>query len=209
MLEAKSPQPAETDAVEAESSPLRRRRRLEFMPQDKKRLYFLLVLLLLSILMLILTFVGRVTGSDTILGIVAVFSSGIMGALSPVWPMAGPLAAFVFASLGLNPVLAAFAAGIAEPIGLMPYYSGGYGVKKTLAKIKGYSRVENWMSRRGGTTALFLACAIPGPWNKPAAAISGSAKYPFYKFFLVCFIGTTIKCFGYAVAGYLVYRAAF
>ncbi len=101
------------------------------------------------------------------------------------------------------------AAGIAEPIGLTPYYSGGYGVKKTLAKMKGYSRVENWMSRRGGTVALFLSCAIPGPWNKPAAAISGSTKYPFYKFFLVCFVGTTIKSFGYAFAGYLVYRAAF
>ena len=209
MVEVKSPQPAESDTVEAESSPVGRRRRLEFMPQDKKRLYFLLLLLLLSILMLILTFVGRVTGSDTILGIVAVFSMGIMSALSPVWPMAGTLAAFVFASLGLHPVLAALAAGIAEPIGLTPYYSGGYGVKNKLEKIKGYSRVENWMSRRGGTAALFLSCAIPGPWNKPAAAISGSAKYPFYKFFLVCFVGTTIKCFGYAVAGYLVYRAAF
>ena len=209
MLEDKSPQPPETHAVEEESSPVRRRKRLEFMPQDKRRLYFLLLLLALATLMLILTFVGRVTGSDTILGIVAVFSMGIMSALSPVWPMAGTLAAFVFASLGINTVLAAFAAGIAEPIGLTPYYSGGYGVKNTLAKIKGYSRVENWMSRRGGTTALFMACAIPGPWNKPAAAIVGSTKYPFYKFFLVCFIGTTIKSFGYAVAGYLVYRAAF
>jgi membrane protein YqaA with SNARE-associated domain len=209
MLEAKSPQPAETDAVEAESSPVRWRQRLEFMPQDKKRLYFLLLLLALSTLMLILTFVGRATGSDTILGVVAVFSMGIMSALSPVWPMSGTLACFVFASLGLNPLLAALVAGIAEPIGLTPYYSGGYGVKNTLAKMKGYSRVENWMSRRGGTVALFLSCAIPGPWNKPAAAISGSTKYPFYKFFLVCFVGTTIKSFGYAFAGYLVYRAAF
>jgi membrane protein DedA with SNARE-associated domain len=179
------------------------------MPKDKKRLYFLLLLLALSTLMLILTFVGRATGSDTILGIVAVFSMGIMSALSPVWPMSGTLACFVFASLGLNPLLAALVAGIAEPIGLTPYYSGGYGVKKTLAKMKGYSTVENWMSRRGGTVALFLSCAIPGPWNKPAAAISGSTKYPFYKFDLVCFVGTTIKSFGYAFAGYLVYRAAF
>jgi len=182
---------------------------MEFMPQNKKHLYFLLVLLALSTLMLILTFIGRATGSDTILGFVTIFSTGIMSALSPVWPMAGTLAAFVFASLGLNPVLAAFAAGIAEPIGLTPYYSGGYGVKNKMAKLKGYSRVENWMSRRGGTVALFLSCAIPGPWNKPAAAISGSTKYPFYKFFLVCFVGTTIKSFGYAFAGYLVYRAAF
>ena len=209
MLEDKSPQLAGTDTVEAESSPVRRWQRMEFMPQNKKRLYFLLVLLALSTLMLILTFVGRANGSDTILGFVTIFSTGIMSALSPVWPMAGTLAAFVFASLGLNPVLAAFAAGIAEPIGLTPYYSGGYGAKNAIAKLKGYSRVENWMSRRGGTTALFLACAIPGPWNKPAAAISGSTRYPFYKFFLVCFIGTTIKCFGYAFAGYLVYRAAF
>jgi membrane protein DedA with SNARE-associated domain len=209
MLEDKSLQPAEIDAVEAESPPIQRKKRLEFMPQDKRRLYFLLILLALATLMLILTFVGRITGSDTILGIVAVFSMGIMSALSPVWPMAGTLACFVFASLGLNPALAAFAAGIAEPIGLMPYYSGGFAVKNTMAKIKGYSRVENWVSRRGGTTALFMACAVPGPWNKPAAAIVGSMKYPFYKFFLVCFIGTTIKSFGYALAGYLVYRAAF
>jgi uncharacterized membrane protein YdjX (TVP38/TMEM64 family) len=206
MLEDKSPQPAEADAVEAELSPIRRRKRLEFMPKDKKRLYFLLVLLALAILMLVLTFIGRYTGSDTILGFVMVFSLGIMGAVLPFWPVAGPLAALIFAAYGLNPVLAAFAAGIAQPIGLTPYFSGGNAIKNKVAKIKGYSRIENWVSRRGGTTALFLSCVIPGPWDKPAAAIVGSAKYPLVRFYIVCFVGTTIKCFGYALVGYLIYR---
>jgi uncharacterized membrane protein YdjX (TVP38/TMEM64 family) len=206
MLEAKSPQPTETDAVEAESSPVRRRRRLEFMPKDKKRLYFLLILLALAISMLILTFVGKDTGSETILGFVMVFSLAIMGAVLPLWPVAGPLAALIFAAYGLNPVAAAFAAGITQPIGLTPYFSGGNAIKNKMAKIKGYSRIENWMNQRGGTTGLFLACTIPGPWDKPAAAISGSTRYPFYRFFLVCFVGTTIKCFGYALIGYLIYR---
>jgi membrane protein DedA with SNARE-associated domain len=206
MLEDKSPQPAEADAVEAELSPIRRRKRLEFMPKDKKRLKFLLLLLALSVFLLIVTIIGSYTETFWIVGFVAVFSLALVGAAAPFWPLPGSLAALLFAALGMNPVLAAVAAGIAQPIGLMVYFTGGSRMKSTLAKIKGYSKVESWMNRRGGTTTLFLSCAVPGPWDKPAAAIVGAAKYPLVKFYVVCFVGTTIKCFGYALIGYLIYR---
>jgi len=176
------------------------------MPQDKRRLKLLLFLLALSVFLLIVTIIGTYTETFWILAFVAVFSLSLVGAISPVWPLPGSLAAFLFATLGLNPVLAAVAAGIAEPIGLTAYYTGGSRMKRTLEKIKGYSRVESWMIRRGGTTALCLACAVPGPWDKPAAAISGSATYPLVKFYIACFVGTTIKCLVYAFAGYLVYK---
>jgi membrane protein DedA with SNARE-associated domain len=206
-MEDKSAQQAASPTIEAEPTTARRRRGLKFMPQDKSRLYFLLLLLALSILLLIVTIIGKYTDTFWIVSLGAVFALGLIGSVSPVWPLPGSLACFLFASLGLNPVLAAVAAGIAEPIGLIVYYTGGYRVAKILAKIKGYSRVESWMIRRGGTTALFLSCAIPGPWNKPAAAIVGSAKYPLVKFYLICFAGTTIKCLGYAFAGYFVFKA--
>jgi membrane protein DedA with SNARE-associated domain len=177
------------------------------MPQDKRRLKCLLILLALSVFLLIISIIGTYTDTLWLILFVTVFSTGLVGAISPVWPLPGTVATFLFAAIGLNPVLAAVAAGIAEPIGLTVYYTGGSGMKSTLAKIKGYHRVESWMMRRGGTTALFLACVVPGPWNKPAAAISGSAKYPLVKFYIVCFVGTTIKCLFYAFAGYFVYKA--
>jgi len=206
-MEDKSTQQAAPLTIEAEPPTARRRRGPQFMPQDKRRLYFLLLLLALSILLLIVTIIGTYTDTFWIVSLVAVFALGLIGAISPIWPLPGSLAAFLFASLGMNPVLAAVAAGIAEPIGLIVYYTGGSSVEKALAKIKGYSRVQSWMIRRGGTTALFLSCVIPGPWNKPAAAISGSVKYPLVKFYFICFAGTMIKCLGYAFAGYIVFKA--
>ena len=194
-------------SIEAETTTSRRRRKLRFMPQDKRRLKCLLILVALSVFLLIITIIGTYTDTLWLILFVTVFSTSLVGAISPVWPLPGTVAAFLFATLGLNPVLAAVAAGIAEPIGLTAYYTGGSRMKSTLAKIKGYSRVESWMIRRGGTTALCLACAVPGPWDKPAAAISGSATYPLVKFYIVCFVGTTIKCLVYAFAGYLVYKA--
>jgi membrane protein DedA with SNARE-associated domain len=206
-MEDKSTRQELSPSIEAETTTGRRKRKLQFMPQDKRRLKFLLLLLALSVFLLIVTIIGTYTETFWIIGLVAVFSLGLVGASSPVWPLPGTLAAFLFAALGLNPVLAAVAAGIAQPIGLTVYYTGGSRMKSTLAKIKGYSKVESWMNRRGGTTTLFLACTVPGPWDKPAAAIVGSAQYPLVKFYVVCFVGTTIKCLVYAFAGYLVFKA--
>ncbi len=168
------------------------------MPRDKKRLYFLLALLAFSVLLLILAFVGIAIDSDEILGFVVVFSAGLIGAVLPV--VTGPLAAGVFAGLGVNPVLAAAAAGMAEPIGAIPYYTGGIGINKATTRAKGYSKFEGWMKRRIGIT-LFLACVVPGPWAKIAYVISGSARYPLWKFVVLCVAGTAIKALIYAYAG--------
>ncbi len=186
--------------AQSQPSAVPRQRRCRFMPRDRKRLYFLLALLAFSVVLLILALVGIAIGSDEILGFVAVFSAGLVGAVLPISPISGALAAGVFAGLGMNPILAAVAAGIAEPIGALPYYTGGIGINRAATKAKGYSRFEGWMKRRTGIT-LFLACVVPGPWAKIGYVMSGSARYPLWKFLLLSAAGTGIKALAYAFAG--------
>ncbi len=185
--------------AQSQPSAVPRQRRCRFMPRDRKRLYFLLALLAFSVVLLILALVGIAIGSDEILGFVAVFSAGLVGAVLPISPISGALAAGVFAGLGMNPILAAVAAGIAEPIGALPYYTGGIGINRAATKAKGYSRFEGWMKRRTGIT-LFLACVVPGPWAKIGYVMSGSARYPLWKFLLLSAAGTSVKALVYAYA---------
>ena len=196
----KPTQPADANSDQRQSSPVPGKRRLEFMPRDKRRLYFLLALLVFSVVLLAVAFVGMAIGSDEILGFVVVFSAGLIGAVLPISPVTGALAAAIFAGLGVNPVLAAVAAGMAEPIGALPYYTGGIGINTATTRAKGYSRFEGSMKRRTGIT-LFLACVVPGPWAKIAYVVSGSARYRFWKFLVLCEAGTTIKALMYALAG--------
>ncbi|MDY6912761.1 MAG: VTT domain-containing protein, partial [Chloroflexota bacterium] len=174
--------------------PSARNKQLRYLP--------LLVAAVAIVVVLIITvdeptdFKGYIKSS----GYVGVLLMGIIGSSSPVWPLPGSWAAFIAGGLGLNPFLLGLAAGLGEPIGESTAYMAGYGGQVAVTNLRGYTRVETWMKRRGAIT-LFLVCAIPNFLTKAAVVCAGALRYPFWKFFPICWAGKTIKSFMFALAG--------
>ena len=81
---------------------------------------------------------------------------------------------------------------------------GGYGGQAAIRKIKGYDKVERWMKRRGGII-LFLLAAIPNVLIKAAVVCAGVLRYPFIKFFAICWAGKTVKSMFFAFTGYYLF----
>lgn len=142
------------------------------------------------------------------LGYLGVFVMGLAGSSVPIWPLPGSWAAFLAGGAGLNPALIGLAAGIGEPLGESTYYMAGYGGQAAVTNVKGYRKVVRWMERHGAIT-LFLVCAIPNFFTRAAVIAAGALRYPYWKFFLICWAGKTIKSIGFAIAGYYFFEATF
>ena len=136
-------------------------------------------------------------------GYSGVFIMGILGSVSPVWPLPGSWAAALAAGLGLNPFFVAFAAGLGEPIGEISGYMLGYGGGGQLPthKWKRFTQIQNWMRRWGGLT-IFAVSAIPNFFVKLATIAAGTLHYPLWRFFIFCWAGKTVKSLGFALVGY-------
>lgn len=142
------------------------------------------------------------------LGYLGVLVMGLAGSSVPVWPLPGSWAAFLAGGAGLNPALVGLAAGFGEPLGESTYYMAGYGGQAAITNVKGYRKVVRWMERHGAIT-LFLVCAIPNFFTRAAVIAAGALRYPYWKFFLICWAGKTIKSMGFAIAGFYFFEATF
>lgn len=184
---------------------LKGRRRI----RDRQFYYIGILLLAVLIILLITLLVDRPTDVEDYVrqsGYLGVFLMGLIGSASPVWPLPGSWATFIAAGLGLNPGLLGLACGIGEPIGETTGYMAGYGGQVAVTNLRGYGRVEGWMKRHGAIT-IFLVSAIPNMLTKVAVISSGALKYPFWKFFLLCWTGKTIKSLFFAITGYYFFEA--
>lgn len=137
-------------------------------------------------------------------GYLFIFLMGIAGCASPVWPLPGTWAAFLWAGwagFGWGILFVALAAGAGEAIGEMSFYMVGYGSKPVTSKWKRFQRVEGWISRHGAIT-IFLSAAIPSIGiTKFVNASAGAVRFPVRKVFVLCLAGKIIKCCGFALAG--------
>ena len=133
-----------------------------------------------------------------------IFIMGIAGSASPIWPLPGSWAAFLWAGwsgFGWGIFLVALAAGIGEAIGELSGYMLGYGGQPAAAKWDKFQRFGSWVQRHG-SIAIFLAAAIPSIGiTKLVNASAGVSRFPVWKMFLLCLAGKILKCFGFALAG--------
>ena len=100
----------------------------------------------------------------------------------------------------MNPVVLALAAGFGEPVGEATAYIAGYGGQVAITSWKRYEKVRKWMERHGAIT-LFVVSAVPNNLTKIPVIAAGALRYPWWKFFLICWGGKTVKSFGFAIAG--------
>ncbi len=140
-------------------------------------------------------------------GYVGAFLISILGGATIIVPV--PMLAVVFALGGVMKYtwLVGVAAGLGETLGALTIYLTGYGGGVALyssrhGKIQAaYERLMGLMERKGSIT-LFLLSAIVNPFFYPAALTAGALRFGIRKYFLICFVGKTIKGMTVVYAGY-------
>jgi len=140
-------------------------------------------------------------------GYLGAFLISILGGATIIIPV--PMLAVVFALGGVMKYtwLVGIAAGIGETVGALTIYLTGHGGGSALYNSKhgkiqaAYERVMKLMEKRGSLT-LFLLAAVVNPFFYPAALAAGALRFNMRKYFLICFVGKTIKGMTVVYAGY-------
>jgi membrane protein YqaA with SNARE-associated domain len=140
-------------------------------------------------------------------GYVGAFFISILGGATIIIPV--PMLAVVFALGGVMkyPWLVGVSAGLGETVGALTIYMTGHGAGTALYNSQhgriqsAYQRVMGLMERRGSIT-LFVLAAILNPFFYPAALAAGALRFGIRKYFIICFVGKTIKGLTVVYAGY-------
>jgi membrane protein YqaA with SNARE-associated domain len=135
-------------------------------------------------------------------GYLGAFLISILAAAIIIVPVPGVAVIFALGGI-LNPLFVGLAAGLGEAIGEFTGYLAGYGGRTAL---KGrykmiYSRIEEWIKRRGSLT-IFASSALLNPFFDLIGATAGALCFPLWKFFLFCWAGKTTKDMAVASLGW-------
>ncbi len=140
-------------------------------------------------------------------GYVGAFFISILGGATILIPI--PMLAVVFALGGVLKYtwLLGAVAGLGETLGALAIYMTGYGGGAAFyhsrhGKIQSaYQRLMALMERRGSLT-LFVLASVLNPFFYPAALAAGALRFGIRKYFLITWVGKTIKGMTVAYAGY-------
>ena len=91
------------------------------------------------------------------------------------------------------------AGGAGAAIGEITGYMAGYSGRGIAQRSKMYSRVEGWV-RRWGAMTIFVMALVPFIFDLAGIA-AGVLRFPFWKFFLLCWLGRTILYIVIALLG--------
>ncbi|MFC1860459.1 YqaA family protein [Chloroflexota bacterium] len=96
-------------------------------------------------------------------------------------------------------VVVGLVGGAGAAIGEITGYMAGYSGRGLAQRSRMYNRVEGWM-RRWGTLTVLVMSMVPFVFDLVGIA-AGILRFPFWKFFLLCWLGRTILYVGAALAG--------
>ena len=141
--------------------------------------------------------------------LISLFGGATIIAPIPMTPVVFALGTVMRPSFApyLGPVFVGAAAGLGETLGGLSIYMTGYGGGTPLAN-SGHSRLRatylrmmGWVERRG-LLILFVLSAVVNPFFYPAALAAGALRFGIKKYFIICWVGKTIKGITVAAAGY-------
>ncbi len=174
-----------------------------------KSAYYLGILgVVLTVAMAVAVIYFRWTGQELQhWGYLGAFLVSILGGATIIIPV--PMLAVVFALGGVMKYtwLVGLVAGLGETLGALTIYMTGHGAGTAIynskhGKIQAvYERLMGLMERRGSIT-LFLLSAVINPFFYPAALAAGATKFGVKKYFIICFLGKTIKGMTVVYVGY-------
>jgi len=99
----------------------------------------------------------------------------------------------------LSPVVVGLAGGIGAAIGETTGYVAGYSGRRVIQRSQMYSRVEDWVKQRGAIV-IFIFSIVPFAFDV-VGIVAGVLRFPFWRFFVLCWLGRTILYIGAALAG--------
>ncbi len=168
------------------------------LPWSTKLLRLLIVVAVLGISVAIFAFRDQFAALAAI-GYPGIFLVSMFGCATIILP--APSLALVFAmGTALPPVLVGLAAGTGETVGEITGYLAGFGGRAIIEDQKLYTRLTEWMMRRGDIT-IFLLSVIPNPVFDLAGIAAGTLRFPLWRFLLISLVGKTIKTTFVAWAG--------
>ena len=140
-------------------------------------------------------------------GYFGAFLISILGGATIIIPV--PMLAVVFALGGVMKYtwLVGISAALGETVGAITIYLTGYGGGRALQSSKhgiiqkNYDRLMRLMERRGSIT-LFILAAVINPFFYPAALAAGALRFGIRRYFIICFVGKSIKGMTVVYAGY-------
>ena len=166
---------------------------------DKKKFIPLLALLLAVIITVVLFLYRDRVAELEGYGYLGAFLISLVSNASVILPVPGLLVLVALGSI-LHPVGVGLAGGIGAAIGEITGYMAGYSGRGLAQRSKMYNRVEGWM-RRWGTMTIFIFSLVPFFPFDLAGIVAGALRFPFWKFFLLCWLGRTLLYIGVALAG--------
>ncbi len=104
--------------------------------------------------------------------------------------------------------LVGIANGLGETIGALTIYMTGYGGGSALLYNRTHSRLHNAyvklmnLMERRGWLILFVLAAVLNPFFYPAALAAGALRFGAKRYFIITWVGKTIKGMTVAYAGY-------
>jgi membrane protein YqaA with SNARE-associated domain len=96
-------------------------------------------------------------------------------------------------------ILVGLVGGIGAALGETTGYLAGYSGHGMVVKSRLYGRVEGWV-RKWGTMTILILSLVPFVFDLAGIA-AGVLRFPFWKFFLLCWLGRTLLYIGVALAG--------
>ena len=165
-----------------------------------KRNYVSLLVLLLVLVITVTLFLYRDRVAELgSYGYLGAFLITLAANATVILPVPGIIILFPLGA-AFNPILVGLAAGIAAPIGEITGYMAGYSGRGIAQRSRLYSQMVNWVDR-WGSLAIFIFTLVPFLLFDLAGIAAGVLRFPFWKFFLVCWLGRTILYIGVTLAG--------
>ena len=133
-------------------------------------------------------------------GYVAVFAITAVASATILLPAPAAVTVGAFAQALDNIWLVGLIAATGQTVGELSGYYIGWTGKSTVGRMRGYDRVQRWMSRYG-TLTLFTLALLPNPFFDVAGMVAGASRFGLGKFILASWPGRAIKNLGFACAG--------
>ncbi|MAG14754.1 MAG: hypothetical protein CL874_02585 [Dehalococcoidales bacterium] len=108
-----------------------------------------------------------------------------------ILPVGNVLAISTLGAILPSAIMVGLAGGVGAAIGEITGYMAGYSGRGFVQKSRVYQNVEGWV-RRWGVPSLFIFSSIPFIFDLAAIA-AGALRFPFWKFFILCWLGRTMS----------------
>jgi membrane protein DedA with SNARE-associated domain len=132
---------------------------------------------------------GRIEELKTY-GYLGAFVLSVIFNATLILPAGNMLIMVALAATMPSPVLVGLVGGLGASIGEISGYVAGRSGRGLVTKSQMYNRVEGWLQRWGWLT-IFLFSVVPFVFDLAGLA-AGALRYPFWRFFIFCWLGRTL-----------------